>query len=510
MSYLLLTGATGLLGQYLLHDLLAAGAKVACLARDAAGESARDRIDRFLRRFERKQGRALPRPVVLVGDLGTPDLGLSPEQAAWAKRHCRGIVHSAASLEFYAEAATGEPHATNVDGTRNLLAFAEQAGIDEWHQISTAYVCGRRLDVVRESEADSAAGFGNDYEASKFAAEQLVRTAKFLRAPTIYRPSIIVGDSRDDYTSTYQGFYIPVRAACALAAAFGADRLRETPILESMGLSGREKKNFVFVDWVSAVATHLIRTASTHGRTYHLTNPRPVVVSDLNEAIIQAVTAGSAARSSSSPQIAAPPSTDELRPYYDQLQTYRNYFRDEPTFDTALTVAAAPHLPCPSIDRERMTRLARSAMAAGFGWPRPPREVPTFDVERHLSQRLAAAPRRGHGANETSVDLVVTGSGGGEWTIPCAGNIPIAAAPGLSGSATRLHLNTHTFAELAAGRLSCRDAVYAGRLIVEGERLDEAALLEVAAQIVLPGGAEAAESARTNGRETLTARGRRS
>src|SRR3569623_358145 len=71
-GYYLLTGATGLLGRYLLRDMLAAGLPVAVLVRSAVNVPARARIEGILARFEADTGYALPRPVVLEGDLPQP------------------------------------------------------------------------------------------------------------------------------------------------------------------------------------------------------------------------------------------------------------------------------------------------------------------------------------------------------------------------------------------------------------------------------------------------------
>ena len=75
MSYLLLTGATGLVGRYLLRDLLAEDVPVAVLCRSNRMESAAQRIEALMQRWERLAGRSLPRPVVLEADLRQPAAG---------------------------------------------------------------------------------------------------------------------------------------------------------------------------------------------------------------------------------------------------------------------------------------------------------------------------------------------------------------------------------------------------------------------------------------------------
>ena len=79
-EFTLLTGATGLLGQYLLRDLLARGLRVAVVARPSKTLDARSRADAIMSRWDRIEGRYLSRPVVLTGDLSSPGLGISREE----------------------------------------------------------------------------------------------------------------------------------------------------------------------------------------------------------------------------------------------------------------------------------------------------------------------------------------------------------------------------------------------------------------------------------------------
>src|SRR5690349_15736912 len=109
MKYHLLTGATGLLGRYLLRDLTLADVPLAVVARRSRVESAVQRIETSMAYWESQLGRALVRPVVLEGDITEPGLGLSPHDSAWVAANVDTVIHSAASLTFYADDAEGEP-----------------------------------------------------------------------------------------------------------------------------------------------------------------------------------------------------------------------------------------------------------------------------------------------------------------------------------------------------------------------------------------------------------------
>src|SRR5262245_18311546 len=136
MAYHLLTGATGLLGRYLLRDLTLADVPVAVLVRPTRWETAAQRIETVLAHWEDELGHALARPVVLEGDIPEPELGLSAEDLAWLSGNVQAVIHSAAALTFEAQSVEGEPWRTNVEGTRHVLDVCGRAGIRHFHQVS--------------------------------------------------------------------------------------------------------------------------------------------------------------------------------------------------------------------------------------------------------------------------------------------------------------------------------------------------------------------------------------
>src|SRR5690606_12644003 len=100
---------------------------------------------------------------------------------------------------------------------------------------------------------------GNDYERSKLLAEQMVRGDDALQSVTVYRPAIIIGDSRTGYTSTFHGFYVPLQAANNLMRnLLPGEVIDVTQLFTLFGLTGREQKNFVPVDWISAAMVHIL------------------------------------------------------------------------------------------------------------------------------------------------------------------------------------------------------------------------------------------------------------
>lgn len=362
---LLLTGVTGLLGSYLVRDLLLDGRGLAVVVRRDRKRSAGDRVEVIVRHWEAILGRALPRPVVLEGDLTRPACGLDAAALEWVANHCDEVLHNAASLTFRGTDPAGEPWRTNVAGTRQVLDVCREAGIRHFRHVSTAYVCGLRDGVVREDELDVGQDFGNDYERSKVDAERLVRAADHLDTVTVFRPSIIVGDSRTGFTSTYHGLFAVLRLGHTLLTRVLIGSTSGPALVGLLGLGPDDGKNFVPVDWVSDVIAHAVQSPASRGRTYHLTHPRPVAMDSIGRLVQEAVETYSRAATAGDPDLC-----DErwfAGMMREQLDIYRSYLRNDPTFDRRNTVAIAGHLPCPDLDMPTLMRMARFAIERDFG-----------------------------------------------------------------------------------------------------------------------------------------------
>jgi len=364
MNYhVLLTGATGLLGRYLVRDLLLADVPVAVVVRRGRRQSAAARVDAMMATWDETLGRELPRPHVLEGDLTQDRLGLSTADVAWVEKNCDSVLHNAASLTFISSDPEGEPWLSNVTGTKNVLSLCEQTGIRDFHHVSTSYTCGLRRGTVRETELDEGQEWGNDYERSKVMAEKLVREAEFLSPPTVYRPAIIVGDSENGFTTTFHGFYATLHLAYTLRKSIGESGTDGVPDTR-VTLDGTEHKNLVPVDWVSAVIAHVVTHRQFHGRTYHLTPTEPVTASDIRDVLETAYDFRGAVFHGYGRELDNPTELEQL--FYEHLRVYNSYWRDDPVFDKSNTTEAAPHLPCPSVNRDMLLMMARRAIEMDF------------------------------------------------------------------------------------------------------------------------------------------------
>jgi thioester reductase-like protein len=496
MAYLLLTGGTGLLGAYLIRDMLKAGASLALLVRSTRKEPAQARIESLMARWEDEDRCEYPRPVVLPGDLADENLGLDAAARRWVARNCDSVMHNAASLSFYASGPNDEPWRSNLHGTRHVLNLCRETGIRKYHHVSTAYVCGLRTGRILESELEAGQTHGNDYEVSKFRAELMVREADFLDQPTFYRPSIIVGDSKTGYTSTFYGFYVPLKLLSSLISkAAGMASNREELIAgiryngqrltEILNLSDQAGKNYVPVDWVSEVMAHIALRPELLGKTYHLTPNEPVKLKLTREVMEQAFEKYTELSEQNTYDDSA---RRELEHFFlEGMKVYAAYWRDDPTFDTTNTRTAAPHLACPTMDAAFFTRICDFAFETNFGrrsMSRPAART-RVDIGEKMPRPAATPTGAPQGRMPAYIGLQVDGAGGGQWELSLADGRLISIDSGITDRCTStFHLNSQTFAALASDAMTATEALKQGSIRVRGQGLplrDMTQVLEAAA-----------------------------
>ncbi|WP_437187143.1 SDR family oxidoreductase [Planctomicrobium sp. SH668] len=374
MGHVLLTGATGLLGRYLMKDLLSQGVDMAVLVRPSRRNSPHQRIEAAMQVWEKELNRSLPRPVVLCGDIISPDLGLTGPELSWASENCTSIIHNAASLSFVSTGKDSEPWRSNVGGVQNVLEFSEQAGIENFFHVSTAYVAGKRDGLVYESELNMGQEFANPYEESKVQAEELVRSANHIKSLTVFRPAIIVGDSQSGLTFTYHNYYAMLQLGLTLSQSLGVQDFTGKMLSSSfqINVEGYECKNLVPVDWVSEAMARIFTTPELHGQTYHLTPRVPITVRLIKDVIEEIVGMYGVMFSGVNGTVGGG-EIGEL--FMKHMEVYHSYWKDDPKFDSSNTIAALPDLPCPLVDRQMLKQLSEFAINHSFNWRDPRVEV---------------------------------------------------------------------------------------------------------------------------------------
>jgi thioester reductase-like protein len=215
---------------------------------------------------------------LVEGDITHPSLGLA-EDALARTSEATEIWHLAAAYDLSVARDAGL--AVNVDGTRHVLDLAARcAALTRLHYVSTCYVSGRYVGIFGEEDLEKGQSFNNYYEETKYLAEGVVREAMHEGLPvTVYRPSIVVGDSRTGETQKYDGPYYIIRWIL---------RQPGTAIVPVVGDPLATRVNLVPRDFVIDSISHLSALPHSVGRTYQLADPNPLTVQELLDVLAEA------------------------------------------------------------------------------------------------------------------------------------------------------------------------------------------------------------------------------
>ena len=253
-----LSGGTGFLGGELLARLLEQGHRTVYVLVRADGQAAaRRRVRATLTELMGDPKRWAGRVVAVPADLTRDGLGLSRPQLEWLSERAEWVIHCAASVSF--TLGLTESREINVEGTRRMLDLAELAherGVLQcFSHVSTAYVAGTHPGAFSERDLDLDQDHRNPYERTKLEAEVEVH-ARAGRLPVqVFRPSIVVGDSRTGWTPAFNVLYWPLRAF-ARGSYPALPATRTSPV------------DVVPVDYV---ADALLALGGRPGTTFHLT-----------------------------------------------------------------------------------------------------------------------------------------------------------------------------------------------------------------------------------------------
>ena len=266
----LLTGATGFLGSFLLSELLRhTRAEIYCLVRAPNVAEGERRIRGSLEAYALWDEEHSSRIVPVAGDLSEPLLGLGAKRFEQLAAEIDAVYHNGASVNWVYPYEALKP--TNVLGTQEVLRLASRHRTKPVHFVSTLGVfplVGRSdAGVVREDDPlDHGGSLYNGYTQTKWVAEKLVEIARARGLPvSVYRPSLVAGDSR--------------------TGAWNSDDITCKMIKSWVGLGNvpavNMEMNLVPVDYVSQAIVRLSLQEGSLGKRFHLANSHTVKVDDL-------------------------------------------------------------------------------------------------------------------------------------------------------------------------------------------------------------------------------------
>ena len=273
---ILLTGATGFLGAFLLCDLLThTRARICCLVRARNEKDGLARLRQALRKYSLWDDRLAARIQVVPGDLREARLGLPPHAWEALAEQVDTIFHCGAQVSYVQPYSGHKP--ANVDGTTEVLRLAASGRVKPLHYISSISVFGPagyfsgQAEIGEDEPLDDHLEhlrYDIGYSVSKWVAEKLVWEAAARGLPvSVYRPGFIMGHSRSGVGNS-DDFMARMIKGCIQLGAW--------PDLPA------QRKEFVPVDFVSASILRIAAQAGASGHAYHLVPPRPEASLDLN------------------------------------------------------------------------------------------------------------------------------------------------------------------------------------------------------------------------------------
>lgn len=217
---ILVTGATGFLGGEILARSLRLNSEMefAVIIRPSLLESAEQRLRCSLRNYltDMELAAELPRVRVFAGDLLEERFGLSQRDFDELTSCVETVIHCAASVSL--SMSLERARKLNLNATKNVVRFCDRISAMypsrdlELNFVSTAFVAGKQEGVCSPDELIvTPSNFRNGYEQSKAESELEVRRAADRYRVLVFRPSVIVGDSKTGYTSSFNVLYIPAR-----------------------------------------------------------------------------------------------------------------------------------------------------------------------------------------------------------------------------------------------------------------------------------------------------------
>lgn len=206
---------------------------------------------------------------IVNGDITDAKLGLTDETYTELTGKIRVVWHLAAIYDLAVPEEVA--YRVNVGGTVHVVDFCEQLESPRLNYVSTCYVAGKRQGRIFEDELDEGQAHNNHYESTKFWAEMEVQRRLPKVPAAIFRPSIVVGDSRTGKTDKYDGPYYLLKLI---------KRLPSWVPFPNIG-RGDTFVNLTPIDFVAKAMAHIGSKEGAENQVYQLADPNPMRAKDI-------------------------------------------------------------------------------------------------------------------------------------------------------------------------------------------------------------------------------------
>ena len=307
---------------------------------------------------------------VIEGDITSSSLGLENQEYKRLCNEVDEVFHCAAVTHFEMQGAD-EHVAVNIKGTENVLQFTNTGKQKRLHYISTAYVAGKQSGMICEKEMVNEPIFNNEYERSKFVAEQLViEYAKNNDIPyTIYRPGIIVGDSKTGATCKFDNLYLFVKVLFNIKNSFIKNKSDDLDNV-TVRVPGDPDAliNLVPIDYVADAIVAILNKRESIGGIYHITNPNPPKLCELRDLVMELLEInGMHVKIDKELKKQNLNTVEQL--FLRQTKTYYSYLYSKLRFDDSRTqeILNGTDIICPVMTKELVAVLIDFALSHNWG-----------------------------------------------------------------------------------------------------------------------------------------------
>ncbi|OQA53337.1 MAG: Linear gramicidin synthase subunit D [Candidatus Omnitrophica bacterium ADurb.Bin292] len=357
-NLIFMTGATGVLGQELVKELLlTTDATIAILSRAKNRVPHDERVQKILKATG-MDAHFGSRVRVLEGDVTRSKFGLKKSDLDLLERDCKVFYHIAALTAL--NGTEKECQEINVGGTKNALELAwdlrKKGLLERFVYFSTAFVAGSVWHYRSpEDSLPEKPAFANYYESSKHQAEGMVREAMSQGMPvTIIRPSIVVGHSETGEVSDFNVIYPFIK-------------LFAHGILTKLPTRPENTFNIVPIDFVIKATAAIMRNPRSINKCFHLVAPNPPAIGMLlslrdafpKSAVIEMVEPSSFQKTQLDPQ---------QQMVFAMLEPYLGYLNGDLTFDTKNTeeILRGTGIKMPVTDLAFLKTLITYAVKSGY------------------------------------------------------------------------------------------------------------------------------------------------
>ncbi|HNX68814.1 MAG TPA: SDR family oxidoreductase [Candidatus Omnitrophota bacterium] len=354
-----MTGATGVLGQDLIKELLeTTKADIAILARGKNRKTHDERVRKLLTGIG-LDSHLNARLRVIEGDVTNHKFGIKKDDLQFLEQECKVFYHIAALTAL--NGTEKECQQINVGGTEHALELAwdlrKKGKLERFIYFSTAFVAGSIWNhCSKEDELPAKPGFANYYESSKYKAETKVREAMAKGLPTtIIRPSIVVGHSETGVVSDFNVIY-------PFFKLFAHGALSKLPThLENTF-------NIVPIDFVIRATAAIVKDPRSINKAYHLVAPNPPSIGTLLRLAREEYPNMPPVEVMHPKDFQKSKMNAQEQMVFAIMEPYLGYLNGHLTFDTTNTceILKGTGIPMPKTDYDFLKTIVHYAVKAGY------------------------------------------------------------------------------------------------------------------------------------------------